>query len=617
MRTSKSTLCLPALAAALALMAPGSAYAHPGDGGVSDEGVIAPGSEEAKQHPGEGGHLPAKQENVKLVGQAPIDGAGEGRVADVAAFGNTAYLTVRDPEGCSDAGVALMDIQNPSKPRQVGFIDATDGSFPGEGAQVLDVKTASFTGQVLLFNNEICGEGGQGGASLWDVTNPAAPVLLTAHAGDQTAGDEENLDINDIHSVLGWTDGAKAYAVLVDNAETEDVDILDISDPRAPELISETDLNADGVLQKENTPLGGNSFLHDAEVQEINGVMTMVASYWDGGWTLLNVDDPANPTVIDNYDYADKDPQSGLTTNEGNAHQAEFSPDGTLIVGTDEDFSPFRITVSAAGVDYQAAQGSDTPQLDATNTLAGTPVFLGRACAADGVLPPARDAQTVAVIERGLCSFTEKAASVDAAGGYAGVVLINSAADCTGIVTPSVSGELPLVSVSRATGFALFGTAYDAAACPKAPFAQGTAGTPLSAKAVFDGWGYTRLMTTDGLQEIGTYAIPESQDPKYATGFGDLSVHEVAVDPTKDGLAYLSHYTGGLRVVEYGPTGIKEVGAFIAEGGNNFWGVEVHQLPAGKSAGKGKSAAQPEGRQLVLASDRDTGLWIFDYTGGK
>jgi len=599
MRTSKSALCLPALAAALALLAPGAAYAHPGDGGVSDEGVIAPGSGQALQHPGKGGHLPAKQENVTLVGKAPIDGAGEGRVADVAAFGNTAYLTVRDPEGCQDAGVALMDIKNPNRPRQVGFIDATAGSFPGEGAQVLDVKTASFTGQVLLFNNEICdADTGKGGASLWDVTNPAAPVLLTAHAGDQTAGKDSNPAVNDIHSVLGWTDADKAYAVLVDNAETEDVDILDISDPRNPVLISETDLNDFGVLQEQNTPLGGNSFLHDAEVQRINGVMTMVASYWDGGWTLLNVDKPAKPRVIDNYDYAAKDPQLGLTTNEGNAHQAEFSPDGTLIVGTDEDFSPFRTTVSAGGVDYQAAQGSDTPQLNAQTALAGNPVFLGRACDADETLPAATGTHTVAVIERGVCSFTEKAANVDAAGGYTGVVLFNSAADCTGIVTPSVTGGLPFVSVSRGTGFALFG---QAPACSTTPFATGTKGTSLTAQAVFDGWGYTRLMTKDGLNELGTYAIDESQDPAFATGFGDLSVHEVAVDPNKNGLAYLSYYSGGLRVVEYGPGGIKEVGAFIAKGGSNFWGVEHHTLPSGQ--------------QLILASDRDTGLWILDYTG--
>ena len=626
MRTStKSALALPALAAVLALMAPGAAYAHPGDGGVSDEGVIAPGSEETKQHPGEGGHLPAKQENVKLVGKAPITGAGEGRVADVAAFGNTAYLTVRDPEGCSDAGVALMDISKPSTPRQVGFIDATEGSFPGEGAQVLDVKTASFTGQVLLFNNELCSAAGKGGASLWDVTNPAAPKVLTAHAGDTTVGTKANPDVNNIHSVLGWTDGAKAYAALVDNTEGADVDILDITDPRKPVLVSESNLNDSKVLQEKNTPLGGNSFLHDVEVQRIKGVMTMVASYWDGGWTLLDVDDPAKPVYLDDYDYAEKDPLTGLTTNEGNAHQAEFSPDGKLIVGTDEDFSPFRITLSAGGADFQAAQGSDTPQLDADTGLSGPTVFFGRGCNVDPQ-PAATSKTQIAVIERGLCSFTQKAQNAEAAG-YAGVVLFNSVRPdgCAAIVTPSVEAGIPVASVGRGTAYALFGATYDNAAClaggPAAarPFTVGTLGAAVSVKAVFDGWGYTRLMKTDGLQEIGAYAIPEALDPKYASGFGDLSVHEVAVDPQREGLAYLSYYSGGLRVVKYGPEGIKEVGAFIDEGGNNFWGVEVHQLPAGKSSGKGmsKSDDKAAGRQLVLASDRDSGLYIFDYTGKK
>jgi hypothetical protein len=53
-------------------------------------------------------------------------------------------------------------------------------------------------------------------------------------------------------------------------------------------------------------------------------------------------------------------------------------------------------------------------------------------------------------------------------------------------------------------------------------------------------------------------------------------------------------------VVKFSRRGIQEVGAFIASGGNNFWGVQV--LPGGK-------------RPLVMASDRDSGLWIFQYTG--
>jgi hypothetical protein len=51
--------------------------------------------------------------------------------------------------------------------------------------------------------------------------------------------------------------------------------------------------------------------------------------------------------------------------------------------------------------------------------------------------------------------------------------------------------------------------------------------------------------------------------------------------------------------VSYEGGQFEEVGHFIEDGGNNFWGVEVHQ--------------HPNGEKYVLASDRDSGLYIFQY----
>jgi hypothetical protein len=110
------------------------------------------------------------------------------------------------------------------------------------------------------------------------------------------------------------------------------------------------------------------------------------------------------------------------------------------------------------------------------------------------------------------------------------------------------------------------------------------------------------------MQEIDAYAVEEALDPKYASGYGDLSVHEVAVDPRRQGLAYLSYYSAGLRVIKYGNRGITEVGHYIHENGNNFWGVEAHRLTNAR-------AKRFNGQTLILASDRDSGLWIFQYTG--
>ena len=112
-------------------------------------------------------------------------------------------------------------------------------------------------------------------------------------------------------------------------------------------------------------------------------------------------------------------------------------------------------------------------------------------------------------------------------------------------------------------------------------------------------------------------AVAESKDPAFQSGFGTLSVHEVKTDPRqgKD-LAYFSFYDAGLRVASFGPGGLSEVGHYIAEGGNDFWGV--FPVCAGQCAltgpdqGRGRHNAK---RPLLLMSDRDSGLWILRYTG--
>jgi hypothetical protein len=126
----------------------------------------------------------------------------------------------------------------------------------------------------------------------------------------------------------------------------------------------------------------------------------------------------------------------------------------------------------------------------------------------------------------------------------------------------------------------------------------------------FDGWGFARLFRNQAgkIQEVDAYAIPEALDPNYAFGFGDLSIHEFATDPTQN-LAYVSYYSGGMRVFRFGEAGLTEVGHYVAEGGNNFWGVET--FVAGESAPKNL-----RGKQLFAGSDRDHGIWIFRYTGG-
>jgi len=108
--------------------------------------------------------------------------------------------------------------------------------------------------------------------------------------------------------------------------------------------------------------------------------------------------------------------------------------------------------------------------------------------------------------------------------------------------------------------------------------------------------------------------VPEALDPDFAETFGILSVHEVKTDPRRGvNIAYASYYNAGFRVLHFGSGEIEEAGFFIDEGGNHFWGV----FPIGDEIVGQGYGTMPRGgpAPLVLASDRDSGLYILRFTG--
>ena len=50
----------------------------------------------------------------------------------------------------------------------------------------------------------------------------------------------------------------------------------------------------------------------------------------------------------------------------------------------------------------------------------------------------------------------------------------------------------------------------------------------------------------------------------------------------------------------YQGTELVETGGYLDPQGNNFWGVETFKR---------------NGRTIILGSDRDSGLWVFERTG--
>jgi hypothetical protein len=615
------------------------------------------------QHGPDSDHLLGSGEfgNIELVSVEEVT-TTPGLVADVAVSpdGNWAFLANWGEPDCAgpetggqntpDAGAWVIDISNLSDPVTVGFIPSHQDTRPGEGMQVVHITTQYFNGDLLVMNNEQCGKNGKGGVSLWDVTDPTKPVKVSEHFGDR--GGVVHGDANDIHSAFAWDTGDNAYLVMTDNFETTDVDILDITKPNRPRLIREINLSDEfpQIRQDATIPNLVEVFLHDMVVKNIGTNWIMLLSYWDGGYVQLNVNDPANPTLIGDTDYNNPDPELLESTGimappEGNGHQNEFTMDNQFFIGTDEDFGAHDVDVFQiatgpnAGVYVAGAFGWTKPITELSDgVLNGPTVFGGYGCPAGDVGsipdpsvlgPLAAGEEAILVLSRGpvgdptanfaACFFSEKVEAAQNAG-YDAVIIANhhSGAGFGAFPDATLCGSkghdfvvtIPGVCLGHRAFHLLFNTPENYTTYPEAP-AIGTLGERVNATGIFNGWGYVHLFsnTPSGgkFAELDTYAIDEAHDGAFAFGSGDLSVHEVATDPQQPEFAYLSYYAGGLRSLEIqcsDPSDettceLVEVGGYLDEHGNNFWGVE---------------AFVRDGCTYIAGSDRDSGLWLFKRT---
>ena len=613
------------------------------------------------------GHVvPDINYGFNVIGRDTLDGIQDGKYTDVWSHKGYAYVGTYQEPDCSRDGVFIVDIA-----AVIGsYPDSIDGAVVAEvrsapNTRVNDVKvtTVKFQNQtrdILILTEEKCGaltgsgkkQLGKGGISLFDVSNPSKPHALKQHELK-----------SEIHNTYSWQgDDGGSYLIAVDDINVNDVIIVDITRPQSPKEVGRTgignwldgeypQIEDDGQLF---TGVFAAPLLHDVWVEKIGGRWQALLSYWDAGFVTLDVQDPYNPFVIGHSTYPDPDPVYGTSPAEGNGHAAVYGGDESQYIwGGDEDFDPFRNQViDAAGGEHLATQGDNVPQVTPDNGATGEGVYAGLAC---NPIDPAPAGDAIAVIQRGTCAFTTKVQNAEAAG-YKAAIVFNHSTGCESSVSMIVSANIPAMFVPRSDGFDILGLggAYDASTCVGSGSDQGDGlldgfeGTSVGAialEASFDGWGYYHVLNNlqEGtttlappsvpgespanreildigyLGEIGYFAPRQLLDPELAIGVGDLTMHNVEGDPATAGepptfdagpRSFVSWYSLGLRAVEYRPghwhTGnggvfswnVHEVGQFIAEDGSNFWGVHVDEI---------------DGRQIILGSDRNTGLWIFEF----
>ena len=607
----------------------------------------------AEPHPGGPGHLPAGSRNMVKVGGIELTNV-DGGIADVAAFGNYAYLNAFSPEcvsnGGSGTGVHVVNISNPASPTKVGFIAAHPNSYVGEGIHVVRANTPFFSGDILIHNNETCNATAfaPSGASLWNVTNPTNPQPLALNFGDsspavagQTFHTTHSAQLFVQRNALAGGTKDRVLAFLQDNQELADVDIFDVSNPTNPVMLSEQGLEnwpgAQGSYAN-----GDTVFHHDMQGKRINGHDFLLVSYWDAGQVLLNIDDPANPVFVGDSDFRFPDPlMPTFDIPEGNSHQSYWDANNEFVISSDEDFSPYRtlfeMTDGPNAGEYGAGEFGFTPSVDSQpgSMIAGPTVFGGRGCINAGpnagpdaivgepspppasAIPAGPDEEKTVVFSRGGCFFSTKiAAGQDL--GYDAVIISQSHGGSRNGLLPdgffcggqghNYDEQIPAICLGHRASHLMFNDTPEYTGAEGGDIPVGALGARYQASTEFDGWGYVQLHNArnPNLPIIDSYAVPEALDEAFTIeDHGILSVHEVKTDPrTLVNLAYISYYNAGARVVKFNSRiGLREVGFYIPEGGVHYWGTFPHRLP-----GKG-------GAPLLLFSDRDSGLHILRYTG--
>ena len=158
------------------------------------------------------GHLPASSDNVKLRLEAQTEERRAGQ--------DRRRRRLERPRLPRRLGRRRVQVQRRPRrrhqrtstaPKEVAFIQAKEGSAPGEGIQALRSTRPSFTGDVLVSNNEKCKDKtGFGGLNIYDVSRPVEPDRRSPRdSGTRPSTGQGKKAANDIHSIFAWDAGSQ------------------------------------------------------------------------------------------------------------------------------------------------------------------------------------------------------------------------------------------------------------------------------------------------------------------------------------------------------------------------------------------------------------------------
>ena len=263
--------------------------------------------------------------SFQLVGHTTL--GNRGLNSPIAVAGSCVYVGDRRDGG----GVAIVDVRNPAKPRQVGAI------APKKGSTQREIRADAGLGILVVMSYSLAIPGGLNLLEVYDIRNCAKPTLLsTVDFGARSP-----------HEFFLWkdpVDAGRALAYVTFTVFAPELVVYDLTDPKAPSLAAAFDLAGDVAdMRRGATQVtsANGGYLHSISVSD-DGKTAYLGS-WDFGLVVADTSSLAagSPGVIV--------PVSAPAQYDGNVHGAVKVPGKPYAVLVEEGYATTADDVTGKG----------------------------------------------------------------------------------------------------------------------------------------------------------------------------------------------------------------------------------------------------------------------------
>jgi hypothetical protein len=227
------------------------------------------------------GESPPTKGSFEVVGHSDL--RARGMNAALAIAGTTAYIGARN-----DAQpILIVDIADPANPTIVGEIPGAPAMSQRELRAVADRNLLVVLSMVCSQDLHGCGPGPAEveALKLYDITNRTAPALLSTYEIKGTGG---IFSQRGPHEFYLRRDGNRVLAYVAAPPASPQLEIVDITDPRAPAKVAQWDPSMAGLR-----PAGADDILHSVAVSA-DGTRAYLSHQLSG----LLIADVSNPAAI-------------------------------------------------------------------------------------------------------------------------------------------------------------------------------------------------------------------------------------------------------------------------------------------------------------------------------